>query len=255
MNIEPAAPLPSKPLFLCELTEPGLPGVETFSPACLKVRRALAFARLDYTSRRADRPDAFRKLNPTGQVPVLLVGDEIVPDSTRILTRLQELAPTVFNIGLDARGLAEARLWEELADTTLNGFVVAARWADDRNWPRVRDAYFARGPWFVRALIAPRIRAKIVRGLEARDVWRAGAAACWDRFESTLDDLEARAPESWFWLGASLSTADLAIFGQLHALRTPLTPWQSERLAARPRLSALLDRIDAETRPIPRATP
>lgn len=232
-------------LILCELPETEMAGIETFSPFCLKVRHALAVSELTFTSRRASDPGSFRKLGGTGQVPILLIGEEVVADSTAILTRIAELAPGVLDVGLDARGRAESRLWEELADTALNGFLVAARWADARNWPGVRDAYFRGAPWFVPALIAPRVRAKVVRGLEARDVWRAGHDACWDRFGATLDDLDARAPEAGFWLGSSLSRADIALFGQLHALRTPLTPWQKDQVAARKRLDAYLDRVGA----------
>jgi glutathione S-transferase len=142
---------------------------------------------------------------------------------------------------------AEAWLWEELADTALNGFLVAARWADDRNWSLVREAYFRGAPWFVHALIAPRIRARVVRGLVARDVWRAGADACWARFLTTLDQLEARAPQRGYWVDERISIADIALFAQLHELRTPLTAWQAHAITRRPTLSAWLDRVDAAT--------
>ena len=71
----------------CELGETDLSGLQSYSPFCLKVHRALGFAGLAYTSRHA-APRAFRNLNPAAQVPVLLIGeDEIVADSTRILAR------------------------------------------------------------------------------------------------------------------------------------------------------------------------
>jgi glutathione S-transferase len=237
---------PPKSLVLCELADTGIPGVESFSPFCLKVHRALRLAGLAYERRHADRPDVFRDLNPAGQVPVLLVDGEPVCDSTPICARIDALTGALSR-GLDARARAEALLWEELADTALNGFLVAARWADDRNWPAVRAAYFGAAPWPVRAAITPRIRARVVGGLVARDVWRAGPEACWARFDRLLDQLEARAPEEGFWMGPSASIADVALFGQLHSLRTPLTRPQAEALAARTRLSAYLDRVDRAT--------
>jgi hypothetical protein len=42
-------------------------------------------------------------------------------------------------------------------------------------------------------VIPGRARAKVVGNLVARDVWRAGSAPCWERFEATLDQLDARA--------------------------------------------------------------
>jgi glutathione S-transferase len=88
----------------------------------------------------------------------------------------------------------------------------------------------------------------VVKGLVARDVWRAGPEACWKRFQVLLDQLDARAPEHGFWLSGPLSVADLALFGQLHSLRTPLTPWQAGEVARRLKLSAWLDRVDSATR-------
>ncbi|MBZ4423013.1 glutathione S-transferase family protein [Myxococcus sp. RHSTA-1-4] len=232
--------LPS--LTLLELADPGLPGLESYSPFCLKVHRALKYAGLPYTRACAGNPASHRAHNPTGQVPVLLVDGEAVPDSTNILARLTLLAPDRFAAS------PEALLWEELADTAVNGFLVASRWADERNWPATRAAYFASMPAPVRAVIPNLIRRKVVRGLVARDVWRAGPEACWRRFESLLDQLDARAPEQGFWLPGGLGVADLALFGQLHSLRTPLTPWQAGQVALRKRLSTWLDRVDEATR-------
>ena len=219
----------------------------THSPFCLKVHRALRAAGLAYERRHGRRPADFARENPTAQVPVLLVDGEPVADSTRIVARVESIAGPIGG-ARSARAHAESWLWEELGDTALNGFLVAARWADDRNWPIVREAYFRGAPWPVRAMVVPRIRARVVGSLVARDVWRAGADACWARFLTLLDQLDARAPQSGFWIDDRLSLADLGLFGQLRSLRTPLTPWQSHAVEGRARLRAWLDRVDAATR-------
>ncbi|UJR86831.1 glutathione S-transferase family protein [Sandaracinus amylolyticus] len=234
-------------LTLCELGETGIEGLESYSPFCLKAHRALRAAGLSYERRTSARPDAFKALNPTGQVPVLLVGDEPIADSTRIVARISELGRSL-DAGPTGRERAEAWLWEELADTALNGFLVASRWADARNWPAVREAYFAEMPAFIRAIVPARLRANVVATLVARDVWRAGEDECWRRFDALLDQLEARAPERGWWVGDRLSVADVALFAQLRSLRTPLTPWQASRVEARPTLCAWLDRVDHATR-------
>ena len=234
-------------LTLCEFPETLVPGVETMSPFVLKVRRALKVAGLEYDSWRVNDPGKLKKVNPAGQAPVLLVEGAPVADSTRILAKIEELVPGRFTRDPDPRVRAEALLWEEFADTSLSGFLVAARWADDDNWPRSRAVNFRTAPWFVQKLIAPRVRARIVSGLVARDVWRAGPDACWTRFGLVLDQLEARAPESGYWVGRALSVADLAIFAMLHSLRNEITPQQRDEVAKRKKLSAYLDRIDVET--------
>jgi glutathione S-transferase len=236
-----------QPLVLCELEDPGMPGYESLSPFCLKAHRALKLAGLTYDRACGNRPAAWKEYNPIGQVPVLLVDGAPISDSTAILRWAVATAPQAFDAGLDARGRAESWLWEELADSALNGYLVAARWADARNWPGVRQKYFGKAPWFVRKIVAPRLRAGVIGRLVARDVWRAGAEACWRRFGSTLDDLEARAPATGFWLGRAPGVADVAMFAQLGSLRTELTPWQGREIEKRPRLVDWLDRVDAAT--------
>ena len=246
-NAAEARPAPATPdLTLCELGPSPIAGVESHSPFCLKVHRALKLAGLRYTSRHAENPAAHR-LNPTGQVPILLVGARAVTDSTAIVHEIDRLRPGVLERGLDARGRAEAWLWEELADTALNGFFVAARWADEANWPLVRAAYFSGMPGPVRAIVPSLLRRNVLKALVARDVWRAGPEACWGRYEALLDQLDARAPRAGFWLGTSPTVADLALFAQLHGLRNGLTARQRAMIASRPALTAWLDRVDGAT--------
>ncbi len=172
-------------LVLCELGETTVPGLESYSPFCLKVHRGLKYLGLPY-ERRHGMPNSFKKYHPTGQVPVLLIGDtEAVGDSTDILKRIQTLAGRTFHGTNDPKLAAEAVLWEELADNALAGFVMASRWADDRNWPRFRDAAFAGMPGLLRSVIGGQVRKRIVKGLVARDIWRAGPEVCWRRFQET----------------------------------------------------------------------
>lgn len=229
-------------IVLCEVGQTGVPGLESWSPFCLKVHRALRIAGLTYTSRHGQMPAEFKELNPAGQVPVLVIDGVPVVDSTRILQKILELAPHAFEVS------AEAWLWEDWADRALNGYVVAARWADQKNWPILRDMYFGKAPWFVRAFVAPVVRRRVMKALEARDFLRHGEGALWADFRRILDHLEERAPEKGFWLGASPSIADLGIFAQLRSLRTQLTAAQSREIELRPRLVDYLDRVDSATR-------
>lgn len=240
-------------IVLCELGETSVPGLQSYSPFCLKIHRALGLAGLAYTSRHA-QPSAFGDLNPARQGPILLIGDdEVVADSTRILARIERLSRAAGGPSLlpeDPRARAEAWLWEDYADRALSGYVVAARWADDRNWPLVKEAYFGSAPWFVRRLIAPRIRTRVLSGLVARDVLRSGEAALWKEFRCSLDQLEARAPGDGFWVTKEAPTvADLALFGMLQSLRTALTAAQDHELKLRPALCDWLDRVDEATFP------
>lgn len=235
------------PLTLVEIGEYNGAAHESLSPFCLKAHRALKALGLPYERKIIWNPAQGRQYNPTGQFPTLLVGEEKVPDSTAILNRLNALTGGKLNPDPDPAVRAEALLWEELGDTAVNGFLIAARWVDDRNWKPVSEVMFQRMPKLVLALLGPRLRKRMVRALVARDVWRAGPEACWRRFQALLDQLEDRAPRSGYWVGKALSVADIGLFSQLHQLRLPITAWQAEQIAKRPHLSAYLDRIHQET--------
>jgi glutathione S-transferase len=218
----------------------------SFSPFVLEVERALRLAQLPF---RHDRVpfQKIKQLNPTGQLPVLLVGNEPVADSTRILQRIEQLAPGALSAGLDPRALAEAWLWEEFADTALYPHVLATRWLDDRGWPVPRKAFFGAMPPIVRDVVAKLVRNKTIGVLAARDFTRGGMAAYQERLFRVLDLLEARAPETGFWMGPKASVADIGLFAHLHQMRFPGTPFRAAEIAARKRLQAWLDRVEAVT--------
>lgn len=231
-------------LVLCELPPANLPRIESYSPFCLKVHKTLELCGFSFERRYGRGPMAFKHLNPAVQVPVLLIDNQPIFDSTRIVSRLDAEAGFLLSRDLDDATRAEAWLWEEMADSVLNGFVVAARWLDDDNWQRTRLAYFGDMPTLVRAIVPGILRRNVRKSLFARDVNRPTLETCWSRFEDTLDKLEARAPERGFWLGDTLTRADIAIFAQLWSLRTELTVRQAESLERRQRLLAYLMRVD-----------
>jgi glutathione S-transferase len=235
-------------LVLCDFpAETGVDGWASFSPFVLEVERALRLAKLPFEHRRVNMM-RIKELNPTGQLPVLLVGDEKVPDSTRILQRIEALSPGSLTGGLDARGVAEAWLWEEFADTSLYPYVLATRWADDKGWPVPKKAFFGFLPPVVRNLVGTAVRKKTIEKLVGRDFLRSGLDACYERMHRILDALEERAPEHGFWMGPRATIADLGLFAHLHSLRLPLLPWRAQDIERRTRLSGWLDRVDAATR-------
>jgi len=218
----------------------------SFSPFVLEVERALRLAKLPF---RHDKVQMLKikALNPTGQLPVLMIDGEAVADSTRILHRIEALAPGSLTAGLDPARLAEAWLWEEFADTALYPHVLATRWVDERGWPVPRKAFFGGLPPVVRDVIATIVRRSTKKGLEARDFTRAGMDAYQERRQGVLDLLEARAPATGFWLGDKPCVADLGLFAHLHQMRFPQPEFSAEEIATRVRLNAWLDRVDAAT--------
>lgn len=208
---------------------------EVESPFGLKVQRALRAEGLPFHTLRERMTNAFI-VHESEFVPVVLLDGEPVNDSTAVLEHIADaLLPR------DARACAEAWLWEEFADRSLNPYVLAAYWADDRNWAAVRQAFFGKS-WFERVFVAPFVRARRRAGIRARGV------GSWGDFRRLLDHLESRAPLRGCWVSEQPSVADVAIFAQLAPLRSSLTPWQAREIQLRPALTDWLDRIDEHTR-------
>jgi glutathione S-transferase len=227
----------------------GVEGWESFSPFVLEVSRALRLAKMPYEMKQVNMLK-LKDISPLGQLPVVAFGEEKVADSTRILQRLEVLAPGSMTGGLDARGVAEAWLWEEFADTALYPYVLTTRWVDERGWPVPRKHFFAAIPAPLRAVVPGVVRRSIKKKVFERDFTRAGLDACYERMGRVLDSLEARAPEEGFWVGPRATVADLGLFAHLHSLRLPLTPWQAEVIAKRQKLTRYLDRVAAATPPV-----
>ncbi|HEX4339061.1 MAG TPA: glutathione S-transferase family protein [Polyangiaceae bacterium] len=234
-------------LTLCDFpAKTNLVGWASFSPFVLEVSRALTLAKLPFEHRHLDIMK-LKEVNPLGQLPVLIVDDVKVADSTKILQRIEALAPGSMTGGLGGASLAEAWLWEEFSDTALYPYVLTTRWADDRGWPVPRAAFFGSLPLPVRGLVASMVRRGTVKKLVERDFTRGGLDACYERLGRVLDDLDARAPADGFWCGPRPSVADLGLFAQLHSLRLPTTKFQADEVAKRTRLSQYLDRVDVAT--------
>lgn len=104
----------------------------TLSPFSAKVRLALAekqiaFELLDLPWTRAalwgDKPEAFRAVSPRDQVPVLVDGDLVIPDSTVICEYLEDRHPEAPLLPADPKDRARCRVLEDDADHALAGFV------------------------------------------------------------------------------------------------------------------------------------
>jgi len=168
----------------------GIDGWESFSPFVLEIARALRLAKLPFETKQVNMMK-LKDTNPLGQLPVVAIGDEKVADSTRILERLEAMVPGSMTGGLDARGVAEAWLWEEFADTSLYPYVLATRWVDDRGWPVPRKHFFGAMPAPLRAFVPGIVRRATMKKVFERDFTRAGLDACYERMGRVLDALDA----------------------------------------------------------------
>jgi glutathione S-transferase len=65
------------------------------------------------------KPEELPRLNPKAQIPVLVDGEAVIPDSTIILEYLEERAPRTALYPIGAAERARCRILEDLGDTLL----------------------------------------------------------------------------------------------------------------------------------------
>ena len=192
-----------------------------------------------------------RRLNPLGQVPVLVQGTEVIVDSSRIARHLEARYPEPALIPRDPTARAYATLVEEWADEALYFIVAAFKWLNPVNR---RAAVENTVSEMTGAALRPLVGHLLVRRERRR-------YAAWGHTAATLGALEERMRENVaalaglldgrpYLLGRRPMLADVAAFAQLCWLgryverrllaETPAVQQWLERLAAAPPVAAAL---------------
>jgi glutathione S-transferase len=223
------------------------------SPFCLKARiclhlKGVPFRRVPVTLRRLRE---LRRLNPLGQVPVLVQGAEVVADSSRIARHLETRYPEPALIPRDPTARAYAALVEEWADESLYFIVDAFKWLNLANRKAAVENTVNE---MTGAVLRPFVGQLLVRRVRRR-------YAAFGYTSATLGQLEERMRENVtalaglldgrpYLLGRRPMLADVAAFAQLWWLgryverrlltETPVVQQWLERVAAAPPVAAAL---------------
>ena len=217
----------------------------TRTPFTEKVRRALLYKGLDFELVEPTTAEDYKRWSPkTGQLPVLDLHGEHVPDSTDILLRLDQVYPEPALLSLDPTVAAQQRQLEEWADESFLWYFMKYR-------RQSMGEDVAAPPPLAGEDAAPPTARKGSSGLRRFAAWlRAGGT--WERPHTALlrelalrlDDLANFLGTRPFYYAEQLSMADLAVYSMLVYLREDRIPGASLLLAARPTLIALLERIE-----------
>jgi glutathione S-transferase len=194
----------------------------------MKVHYALALKGLEYETR--DTLSA-KSVSPSGKLPALMLGEEIVYDSSAIFRRLDRLAPGVPLEPADPAARALNHVLEDWADESIYPFVIYYRWAVDENVGRTTGALFASAPAALRA-VGPMVARRQLRAKVKSLGLDKPRAEVDDDFERHLDAIDRLAGRAAFLTGDEIAGADLALAAQLQGLRVGLTP-DAERLIDR----------------------
>lgn len=212
------------------------------SPFCLKVRAILEHKRLAYRRLSAlGRPILeVRRRGGIGKVPALDIDGELICDSTDIAHALERLVPAPAILPADPRERALCHALEDWADESLYFVGLYFQWIDPAGLAMVPQA-FGRGP--LGKLAFEVYLRRIRRQVRGQGTGRKPEAHVRADLERHLEAAEALAACGPFLLGEAPLLCDFAVMSQLVYLAR--TPYGGPRIAARPALTAYLERMKA----------
>ncbi|TMB03389.1 MAG: glutathione S-transferase family protein [Deltaproteobacteria bacterium] len=192
------------------------------SPFCMKARICLHLKGVPYrtVTVTVGRRRELRRLNPLGQVPVLVHGAEVIADSSAIARWAEAHYPDPALIPTDPEARAYCLLVEEWADEALYFIVGAFKWLNPEN----RSAALANTVSEVTTgALGPLVGWALVRRIRRRYAARGYTAAALGGLETRMREnlgvLAALLGDRPYLLGRSPTLADVAAFAQLSWMR------------------------------------
>jgi glutathione S-transferase len=209
------------------------PGLAPFTEKC---RRGLVLKGLEFELREPSGPEDYRRWSPeTGLLPVMTVDDDLVSDSTNILTKLDEIKPEPRLLSADPVVAEQQRRLEEWADESFLWY-----W---QQWTRLsQDGHSPPSPR-LRSSPFRRLRA----WLRAGGTWERPQTALLRGIDDRLRDLVNFLGSRRFFYADAVSMADLAVYGMLFTLRRDAIPGSAPLLSERATLIEFMRRVEEVT--------
>ncbi len=227
---------------------PGDTGVESGSPFCVKVHRALAFKGLEYDVKDVGSPGELKRLNPgAAKVPILSYDEQLITDSTAILQFVDEQHPEPPLLPAAEKTLAQCRLLEDWADESLYWFAVYHRWAIDSNFEPFAQRAFGKLPIPVRWLVPRFARKQVFKQLHGQGLGRLSPEEILRAFAGHVAMLATFVQDQPFLTGESLTAADISVFAPLRAASVETMPETAAVVREQPAVIEWLKRVDEET--------
>lgn len=219
------------------------------SPFVEKVYRGLMVKRLPFQLHQPHSPLDLRRRNPTtGKMPVLDLDGRRVFDSTLILQALDEFKPEPALLSPDPQLAAQQRLLEDWADESLYWYGMALHWSVPANTARVMRVFTENAPAIFRPLLKVTVPRLLRSQVRAQGTGRLPLDILLRQLDTHLAMLVRLLGTGPFFFGAPQpSIADLAVFGQISFLYSPVTPEGKAAVDKHPELLDFQARLDAVT--------
>ena len=196
------------------LTFPPQFGEPSASPFGVKAICLLNMSGQDWKIGNADP----RKM-PKQKLPVLKVGERLIPDSENIRVYLEQQGAD-FDAGLNEAQRATSRAFIRMAEEHLYFHLVTDRWLRDDVWPNTRDTFFGMIPKAMRGFITNKIRKTLRAGLQTQGIGRFTEAERAERVALDLEAIKLQLADKPNLFGDTPTAADASICPMLSALTT-----------------------------------
>ena len=221
------------------------------SPFTEKVRRALNYKGVAFESHDVARAKVaegeYKHVSPTGKFPAIMDDEQAVWDSTDIIYHLEANHGGPSLVPSNARNAAIAHAIEEWADESLYFYEMTMRLTWEHNLEAALDEFSKSLPGVPREQLRPMIIQATTQLTQAQGVGRKPKEQVVADVERHFAALDALLNGSDWLVGDAISFADLAVMGQLTALR-----YAQEAEAALESTSNILDWIDRVNSVAPR---
>lgn len=178
---------------------------------------------------RADFTADVRKA-PMKKLPVLIDGDHTIPDSSLIMTHLEQVHGANFKGSLSVREQGEAHAIMRMAEEHMVFALVHNRWVVEGNWQQVKEKFFGFIPFPMRGLVAKKVRKNTIANTVGHGLGRFDEAGIAARIEHDLSVISNRV-EGGFLFGDAPVAADLSVGANLSGLEgLPETTLLRERI-------------------------
>jgi glutathione S-transferase len=210
------------------------------SPFALKAICLMNMAGVEWKASNAD----VRKM-PKQKLPVLKVGETLIPDSENIKAYLEKQGAD-FDAGLSDGQKAVSRAFIRMAEEHLYFHLVADRWLRDDHWPITQNEMFGAIPKPIRGFITNMIRKKLRTGLHTQGIGRFTEDERAQRVALDLAAITIQLGDKPFLFGDAPTAADASIAPMLSGLQSvPIATPVSDLVKGNPAIIAYLGRMRA----------
>lgn len=187
-------------------------GLSDPSPFVLKVHTFLRMSGIQYESK--DGMDNLQKA-PKGKLPFLKDGENVIADSTFIISYLNENYPNTLDANLSAEQKAQAYFISKSLEESFYWCGMHFRWIHDDSWKVIKDVFFGKMPFPLKNVVPLIVRKGMRKSLHSQGVGRHSEEDILAIAKTHLDHFDAFLGDKSFCFGDEPSSIDATLFAFL----------------------------------------